>query len=232
MVTRAIQVATVTLPAVMALIVGVSGGEWIRDVWPARVWLLITLGAVVGTFVIGVTKRAYVLERDHKPRISISDPEQYFMPWLEAQQGNRVNRHFYLKITNKSFGNISKCAVQDAGFENNRGHISPVRGRFFRLRSERGADMTAHAYTRSVDLRGKDDDFDIDICSMDGGEANSRVIMYYATSPTQQYPNAIVRDLFPHYLTVRVTAENMINPETRKFKIYVSDNGELKMEAV
>jgi len=192
--------------------------------WPSSV-------AALASASILLTARNIWINRKLAPKISISEPKQYFMPWKEAQEGKRVNRHFYLTITNLSFGNLTGCSVTDAGFENNTGHVAPVKGRHFRLRSERGADASSHTYAKSLDLRGKGDDLEIDICSMDEGNEVSRVVMYYATSPTQQYPNAIVRELFPHYLTIRVTAENLANPETRRFKIYIEDNGDLKMEA-
>ncbi len=192
--------------------------------WPSSVAAL----ASVGVF---VAARSIWINRKLTPKISISEPKHYFMPWKDAQEGKRVNRHFYLTITNQSFGSVTSCSVQDAGFENDKGHVAPVAGRHFRLRSETVAAASSHTYARSLDLRGKGDEFDIDICSMDEGHENSRVVMHYATSPTQQYPNAIAQELFPHYLTMRVTAENLANPETRRFKIYIADNGDLKMEA-
>lgn len=191
--------------------------------WPATVIAL----ALVGVLVVW---RNLWLNHQLVPKISISEPKQYFLPWREADQGNRVNRYYYLTITNNSFGNIENCSVQDARFENIEGHVAPVTGRHFRLRSERGADTASHTYARSVDLRGKGNEFDVDICSLDEGQENSRVIMYYATSPTQKYPNELRRELFPHFLTVRVSAANMARPETRKFKILIADNGDLKME--
>ena len=193
--------------------------------WPATVTAL----AIVCVLVVA---RIAWINHKIRPKISVSEPQQYFMPWSDYLEGKRVNRHYYLTVTNKSFGNITKCSVQDARFENNKGHVAPVRGRYFRLRSERGANTTSHTYARELDLRGKGDDFDIDICSLHEGEEDSRVIMYmyYATSPTLEYPNALRRDLFPHYLTVRVSADNLAHPETRKFKIFIADNGDLKME--
>jgi hypothetical protein len=175
-------------------------------------------------------QRIALLDDERKPKFSISDPREDFVPWQDAQQGGRVNRHFYLTITNESFGNITRCSVQDARFENNRGHISPITGRHFRLRSERGADEISHTYATSLDMHSRGAVFDVDICSMNEGEQNSRVIMYYATSPTHQYSNEIAREAFPHNLTIRVTADNLANPELRSFRIYIANNGDLRME--
>lgn len=232
MVTRAIQAATVTVPAVMAIVVGVSGGDWTKDVWPAWIWLSLTLGAVVAALVFGIGKRAYNLERGHQARISISDPREDYVPWDGAQRGERVTHHYYITISNISFGNINNCSVREDSFVNNRDHEAPAKGRFLRLRSERTADPITHEYTRTFDLRGKDDSVEIDICSMNEGEDNSRVVMYYATRPTQHHPNAIIRDLFPHFLTIYITADNLAIPEIRKFKICITGRGDLSVESL
>ena len=232
MVTRAIQIATVTLPALMTLIVGVSGGEWTQDVWPAWVWLLITCAALLVTFMYGVTMRAFTLEKEREPKIFISDPREDFMPWPKAQSGERANHYYYIAVSNISSLHIKNCSVRDIKFENNRGHIAPLKGRYMSLRSERFANRQSHTFTREIDLRGKGDTIEVDICSMDEGEPDSRIIMYNATRPTDQYPNAITRELFPHYLTISVTAGNLPVPEVREFKIYVTSNGDLKMEPI
>ena len=72
----------------------------------------------------------------------------------------------------------------------------------------------------------------IDICEMDETDPNSRVLMTYATEPTNLQKMAIVRRVFPHYLTVQVTADNLAEPERKSFKIHISDDGYLRVDTI
>jgi hypothetical protein len=176
-----------------------------------------------------MTRWAYALEAGQHASVSISAPRDYFMPWARHQAGERVHHHFYLTISNTSTGVIKNCSIQEWGFVNKLKHEAPNKGRYLRLRSERSAEPAIHSFTRAFDLRGKGDEIDIDICSMDEGDPNSRVVMYYATSATDQQKNAIIRSLFPHKLTVRVTAENLAYPVFKEFEIAIEGDGQLVM---
>lgn len=230
--TRVVQSIAITIPFIITLGVGLAGEEWSKDYWPAWVWASLTIGAVFLVVMYGNTKRAYELERALEPKLSISDPQEFFMPWRPALEGEPVNHHYFIVVTNISVEHVKNCSIRDSSFINNRGHESPVKGRFFRCRSERAADSKLHAYTRTFDLKGKNDSEEFDICSMDEGTAGSPIFMYYATTSTDQQKDSISRELFPHTLTVRVTADNLTVPETKTFKISVSDRGNLKMETL
>lgn len=225
--TRAIHLASVVLPMIAGAVLDPSVINIPLWVWPV---IAAVLGAI--TFFVGVTKRALVLEREREPKVVISDPLQYPMPWPKAMDGEPVIHHYYVKIENTFLGSVTNCTLRDIEFENNRGHKAPVTGRFFRIRSERAASPKEHSYTRKFDLRGFGDAIEIDICSMNENEIGSPIVMYYANTPTDQQKNTINRELFPHYLTIRLTADNLLIPATKKFKIFISENGTLEMETV
>jgi uncharacterized protein affecting Mg2+/Co2+ transport len=230
--TRAIHLAAVVLPMITGAAIELSTTDPSTVPIPLSVWpvIAVVLGAI--TFIFGITKRALVLERALEPKIAISDPQKYFMPWKQSQEGERVNHHYFITVTNLSNKHIKNCSIKDSSFTNSRGHESPVKGRFFRCRSERAADSKLHAYTRTFDLKGRNDSEKFDICSMDEGKAGSPIFMYYATTSTDQQKNSISRELFPHTLTARVTADNLAVPETKTFEISVSDRGSLRMETL
>ncbi len=225
--TRAVHLASVGLPMIASVVVDPS----VVSI-PLWTWLVVAvcLGAI--TFFAGVLRRGLALEREREPKILISDPQEYFMPWRQEQEGEKVNRHYFVTVTNLSVEHIKNCSMKDSSFINNRGHESPVKGRYLRCRSERVADPRAHTFARTFDLKGKGDSEEFDICSMDDGKAGSPIFMYYATTSTDQQKDSISRELFPHTLTVRVTADNLAVPETKTFYIAVSDGGNLKIETL
>ncbi|NQV79724.1 MAG: hypothetical protein HQ495_04175 [Alphaproteobacteria bacterium] len=194
--------------------------------------VFVLLALIVAPYRVWSGERRAVIkfEEDRKPRIEIGEPQSYLVPWYAPEQGTRAMRHFFVPVKNISSGQIIACSVQDNGFTNVKGHAAPVRGRYMRLKRERDAQPSQHTFTRNFELRGKEDSVDIDICAMDEREGDSRVIMFYATTPTEQHGNAIIRSLFPHQLTLRVTAENLPAPVDKKFVIFV-DGDELKMES-
>ncbi len=177
-------------------------------------------------------KKIAILEEELIPKIEISDPQQYFMPWRPAQMGERVHRHFFITITNISSTTIKNCSVEEYAFTNVFGHTPPSQGRVFRLCSERAADPKEHPYTRKFDLRGKDDKKDVDICSMNEGLNDSLVHMYYATTKTEQQKDSIKRNVFPHILIIQVSADNISQPVRKSFKIYITDDGNFAMDTI
>ena len=72
-VTRAVQTVAVTVPFLIALVVGLFGGEWSKEFWPAWAWASITSGAVIFALVVGITRRAYALEKNQEPRLTCND---------------------------------------------------------------------------------------------------------------------------------------------------------------
>jgi hypothetical protein len=56
--------------------------------------------------------------------------------------------------------------------------------------------------------------------------------MYYATRTTDEQRSAIARDLFPHFLTVQVTSDDLKIPERRIFRISVTECGDLQMKEI
>lgn len=70
-VTRVIQSIAVTVPFVIALAVGLGGGDWSKDLWPVEVWALITAAAMVLTLFWGIGSRAYALEKANIPKLQI-----------------------------------------------------------------------------------------------------------------------------------------------------------------
>ena len=52
------------------------------------------------------------------------------------------------------------------------------------------------------------------------GSANSYVAMTYATVPTSQQKGLISQAVFPHWLEVTVTADNLAIPQKKMFKIF------------
>ena len=79
-------------------------------------------------------------------------------------------------------------------------------------------------------MKGKDDSVGIDICRLDETKEGSRVNMTYAGQPTSGQTTQIIRRMFPHWLTVSVTADNLSVPVNKTFKIEVTPDGFLTME--
>jgi hypothetical protein len=103
--------------------------------------------------------------------------------------------------------------------------------RYFRLAEEGYADMSAHTFKRTFDLRGLGDRQAVEIAFLDETQAETPVVMLYATDPTALTRNAIPRSLFPHTLTVSFTADGLGSPHRETFQLLVTDDGILEMIA-
>ena len=95
--TRAIQTIAVTVPFLIALAVGLAGGQWSKELWPAWVWATITLGVIVAVIFIGMVRRAYALEKALIPKIAIigvdihdNDGEHYVRVQIENASSRRI----------------------------------------------------------------------------------------------------------------------------------------------
>jgi hypothetical protein len=170
-------------------------------------------------------------EEAASPRVSISDPKEFFLPWFDHSMGQDVVHHFYITITNDYAGRLTNCSVREESFVNVIGHEAPERGRYFRLRRERKADKEAHEFERTFDLRGKGSSEDIEICSFDERSADSQVVMYYATKPSDRQKDWIGQAVFPHTLVVAVSTDEVPNQVCKTFKILI-ENGKLLMKTV
>jgi hypothetical protein len=56
--------------------------------------------------------------------------------------------------------------------------------------------------------------------------------MQYAIASTENMHSDLPRGLFPYWLTVRVTADNLATPSMKSFHFDVTGDGFLKMETV
>jgi hypothetical protein len=177
-------------------------------------------------------QRAYSLEKALQPEIRISDPRCYFLPWKDKSVSDKGERHFFVTIENLGVGHIKNCSLKEVAFKNRFDHTAPESGRVFRKKLERRADRTTHTYERYFDLRGKGDTEEIEICYMDETQGVLAVVMTYATTPSHAYKDSIPRGLFPHELTVRVTADNLAVPIEKTFIIDVTSNGYLSVETL
>ena len=100
------------------------------------------------------------------------------------------------------------------------------------MSEETFANMTSHKYRKEFDLQGRGSREIIDIAQLDETQNDSRVVMLYATEPTAPQLNAIVRECFPHRLTISVTADNLPVSEERTYDLKISADGILEMTPV
>lgn len=228
--TRVVQLIAVTIPFLLAIGFGLFGGEWSKEYWPVWVWASITAGAIFVVIFIGFVRRTYVLEKALEPQVIISEPIEDHLPWnVDTSQKARA-RHWSIEIENISKATIANCSVKELRFVNRFGRNAPEAGRYFRLKQERGADKSQHTYERFFHLRGIGDKTGIDICMANETKLSAGILMTYATSQTGTTKGLITPDVFPHWLTVRFTSDNIHKPIDKTFKIFVSDDGCLQME--
>ncbi len=115
-------------------------------------------------------------------------------------------------------------------FINRRGEAATEIGMLFRLSRERYSQTGQHTFTQTFELNGKDDKASIDIVALDEVSSNF-VKMQYATAASEKVFHELHKSLFPHWLTIRVTADSMASV-TKSFCVYVSEGGFLRMETV
>lgn len=85
-VTRAFQFILVTVPAAIAVVISVFGGQWSKEIWPAWVWLALTVVVFVLVIVFGITRRAYFLETEREPKLEILFKAED--PWVKYTPAN------------------------------------------------------------------------------------------------------------------------------------------------
>ena len=215
----------------------VSG--WVSSVWklPPSVSALIALMTAACIIIILDSTRSsfnrrnkYIqriteLEAQLEPKLEMI-PTSYVFP-TTAERGIRTVR---LEVTNVSHTILRNCRLREARFVNIYGQESQMR-RPFRLNEETLANMASHIYKQTFNLHGKGATEIIEIAQLDETQDDTRVVMLYATAPNVPQLNAIVRECFPHRLTVSVTAENMLESFERTYELFIK-NGRLQMESV
>jgi hypothetical protein len=151
-----------------------------------------------------------------KPKLSIR-PTFHVHPKFDNGMGTRFVRLIVENISNTILHN---CRVREKSFVNVFGHPSNMQ-RHFRLGEETFADMASHTYKRTFDLQGKGSTEIVEIACLDETVSDSRVTMLYATEPTAQTLNAIIRPCFPHRLTISVTSDDLLVSEERTYDLKI-----------
>jgi hypothetical protein len=226
-VTRVIQTVAVTIPFTLTLLIGALGGRWSRDLWPWWAWASLTLGLILVAMIVGVFRRAYVLESALEPKIEISDPKQHHKPWTQ-HASLKAKRYWFVTVTSTTTKRLTGVSVRELELLNARGRVAPESGRYFPLAAEGLSKDELLELTREFELRGRGTKENIDICEMDETDDASRVLLKYATPPN----HLVHRKVFPHTLTIRVTANEMPEPVDKTFRIAITTDGFLKMETV
>jgi len=170
-------------------------------------------------------QRISELEADLKPKLRIV-PTYYVYPKRD-EPGIRTVR---LDVTNVSNTVLKNCRLREARFVNVVGQESMMR-RPFRLNDESLANMASHTYRQTFDLPGKGSVEIVEIAQLDERTDDSRVLMLYATAPNVPQLNSIVRECFPHRLTISVTAENMPTAFEKTYDLTIKD-GRLRLDEV
>ncbi|MFN4229860.1 hypothetical protein [Parvibaculum sp.] len=223
------RIASVTFstgPAAIAFAGAYFGWSMQLSTW---FWISVTFALLAAMMLWRFFDTAFSLEKAQVAQIHIGDPEFYYFPWKGKSPGDKVERHFFVRVENLSTSHIKNCSLKEVGFRNRFGHVAPEAGRIFRRKVERHADQTRHEHDRYFDLRGKGDSVEVELCFMDERRDTMSVVMTYATSPSHIYKDSIPRSLFPHELTVSVTADNLLVPVQKTFVIDVTAEGYLSV---
>ena len=72
MIARIVAIVLGAIPAAVATAVTFWGGDWSRDLIPWWGWLSLTAMAILGFLVWNISKRAYDLEIENRPKIDVS----------------------------------------------------------------------------------------------------------------------------------------------------------------
>lgn len=218
---RVVQVSVVPAPALAAVLVQ----GWSKNAWPWWAWLSIIVGGLFVSIFVGVFRRLYELELEREPKVKIIGPTTLTHPKGEVGRAARTLR---IEIENASNQHLKNCSIREVRFINRHGQGSGLQ-RHFRLAEEGYADMAAHTFRRTFDLRGKGAREIVEIAHLDETQQDSHIVMLYATAPTAQTLNAIPRSFFPHDLTISFTADNIAIPEMRTYRLAITDGGILEM---
>ncbi|TJV41445.1 MAG: hypothetical protein E5Y02_18265 [Mesorhizobium sp.] len=222
---RIYQAIVLVVPLMLTWLASEFG---IKISYPAYSVVGVTAAIVASIVFLRLFHRAYELEAALKPRVEISDPVESTMPKM---RGNNLALRFYsVTLTNLSDGDLKNCRVKMTEFINRRGEAATEIGMLFRLSRERHSQTGKHTFAQTFELNGKDDKASIDIVALDE-VAGSLVNMQYATAASEKVFHELPKTLFPHWLTIRVTADAMASV-TKSFCIYVSNDGFLRMETV
>jgi hypothetical protein len=200
----------------------------IQFTYPAYTIVGLTVAVVVIIVFSRLFHRAYELEAALKPKVEISDSIESTMPKIRGN--NLALRFCSVTLTNLSDGDLKNCRVKMTKFINRRGEAATEIGMLFRLSRERHSQTGKHTFAQTFELNGKDDKASIDIVAFDEVGGNF-VNMQYATAASEKVFHELHKALFPHWLTIRVTADAMASV-TKSFCIYVSEDGFLRMETV
>ena len=206
-------------------------------------WQIVQLVAALwaATIVVRLLRAPYVMWRDQRqrieildaerePKVEISDPVGMAFPKIHGN--NPTLRMFRIEIKNISTASLRNCRVKMARFINRRKEEEGESGYLFRIYRERFSVPGTHDFTQSFDLSGYGDVQSVAIVAMDERVPNSKVSMQYAIASTEKTYADLPRSLFPHWLTVRVTADNLATPSNKSYRIDVTNDGFLRMETV
>jgi hypothetical protein len=147
---------------------------------------------------------------------------------LEPKEAINGFRTVRVVVENVSESVLKGCRVREKMFINVFDHASGMQ-RHFRLGEETYADMANHTYKQTFDLQGRGSTEITDIASLDETKDDSRVVMLYATTRTSHTLNAIVRECFPHRLTISITSDDMLIAEERTYDLRITDSGILEL---
>lgn len=214
-----------TITAILAALQFLSGVPYMNWISSIPTYAIAAVAAAALLF-WWLLDYATNLRKECEPKVRI-----YLSVFLHPPEANKGLRTVRINVENISKCTLKNCSVREFEFVNRHGHRSQMQ-RYFRLNKDTHADMSKHAYRYTFDLQGQGSNEIIDIAQLDETNDDSRVVMLYATEPTAPTLNAIVRDCFPHRLTILMTSDNLLIAERRTFDLKISDFGVLQIEPV
>ena len=121
-ISRAVSSVIVTIPAIAAALVSTFGGQWSKDLWPAWVWALLAVIAMLLVIIAGTSRRALALEKATEPKLAVEfKPEPPYIvriehsniPTLDNPRNIAPSIWYRVKVSSKQVGMISKnCLVK------------------------------------------------------------------------------------------------------------------------
>jgi hypothetical protein len=208
--------------------------QWRETLMDIHSWVAaISLGlfGVAITVIIWLFRYATKLRIEKIPKIRISDPIETKNP---KSATGKCGRMFSISIENISEAKLTNVQVKQQSFVNGYGEQSDSNGHRFRRNNERGALGSDFEHSQSFDIAPRDSEtVDIVALQEDSAENPLLVVMLYARKGNQvEIRNGIPFDFFPHVLIVRVSADNLAAPMEKTFRIYLTRDGILNMEAL
>ena len=106
--------------------VGLSGGEWSKEIWPVSVWAAITAGAIVLTLFWGIASRAYTLEKAAESNLEIVYADECnldnkqslfrrstsYLPHGEQIKHRITKADYYIGVKNRSNKTITNVQIR------------------------------------------------------------------------------------------------------------------------